>query len=80
VGLKLYTHPFLVRHLSDLYQEYIDDLLKDLSHRARTFPDEVFQQLSNLSVGPIFTDKVEWVELRRFVIEEVYPDFCMYVD
>ena len=79
-SLKLYTNPFLVRHLSDLDQEYTDDLLKDLIHRAKTFPDEVFQQLSNLSAGPIITDTVEWVDLRRFVIEGVYPDFCLCVD
>jgi hypothetical protein len=69
-----------VRHLSDLDQEYTDDLLKDLIHRAKTFPNEVFQQLSNLSAGPIITDTVEWVDLRRFVIEGVYPDFCLCVD
>lgn len=79
-GLKLYTYPFLVRHHSELDQEYIDDLLKDLIHRAKAFPDEVFQQLSNLSVGPIITDQVGWVELRRFAIEEVYPDFSLCVD
>jgi len=79
-GLKLYTDPYLVRHLSEIDQEYIDDLLKDLIHRAKTFPDEVFQQLSNLSAGPIITDTVRWVELRGIVIEEVYPDFRLCVD
>lgn len=79
-GLKLYAHRTLMRQISDRDREYIDDLLKDLIHRAKTFPDEVFQQLSNLSAGPIITDKVGWVELRGFVIEEVYPDFCLCVD
>jgi len=79
-GLKLYIHPTLVRQISYSDQEYIDDLLKDLIHRAKAFPDEVFQQLSNLSVGPIITDTVGWVELRRFAIEEVYPDFSLCVD
>jgi hypothetical protein len=69
-----------VRQISYSDQEYIDDLLKDLIHRAKAFPDEVFQQLSNLSVGPIITDTVGWVELRRFAIEEVYPDFSLCVD
>lgn len=79
-GLKLYTHPTVVRQISEQDQEYINDLLKDLSHRANTFPDQVFQQLSNLSVGPIITDSVRWIELREFTIGELYPDFCLYAD
>jgi hypothetical protein len=79
-GLKLYTDPYLVRHLSELDQVYIDDLLKDLIHRAKTSPDEVFLQLSNLSAGPIITDTVRWIELRGIAIEEIYPDFCLCVD
>jgi hypothetical protein len=79
-GLKLYTDATLVRYLYDFDQEYIDDLLKDLVHRAKTSPDEVFQQLSNLSAGPIITDTVRWIELRGIVIEEIYPDFRLCVD
>jgi hypothetical protein len=59
---------------------YLDELLKDLSHRAKTFPEDVFQQLSNLSVGPIITDEVRWIRLHDFVVEEAYPDFCLYND
>ena len=73
--LRLYAHRTLRQQISDRDQEYIDDLLKDLIRRSKTTPDEVFQQLSNLSVGPIVTDVVGLVERRKFNVGEQYPDF-----
>jgi hypothetical protein len=74
-GLSLYAyHPFLQR-IPDRDKAYIDDLLKDLILRSRDFPDEIFQQLSNLSVGPVVTDAVGWVQPNEFSIEKSYPGF-----
>jgi hypothetical protein len=64
-----------MQQISDQDQEYIDELLKDVLHRAKTFPDEVFQQLSSLSVGPIVTDAVTQIELGDSRVGDLYPGF-----
>ena len=79
-GLRLYVCRSYKQHVSDRDQAYIDDLLMDLVLRSKTHPDEVFEQLSNLSVGPVITDAVEWVELRESLMAEVYPDFLLCAD
>jgi hypothetical protein len=79
-GLQLYAHCALRQQISDRDREYILDLVKDLSDRGKTCPEEVFQQLSSLSVGPMITDEVGWIEARKSVIEEHYPDFCLCGD
>jgi len=61
-GLKLFPHRGLKQQVSEQDWEYIDELLLDLEGRSREFPVEVFQQLSNLSVGPLITGAVEWSE------------------
>ena len=76
-GLKLYAHRTLMRQILDKDQEYVRDLLKDLLQRARTFPDEVFKQLSGLSVGPLVTAEVLPVQLHESTIEDIYPDFSL---
>ena len=49
-GLKLYAHRTYKQKVSEHDQKYIDDLLLYLLERSKDFPDEVFHQLSNLSV------------------------------
>jgi hypothetical protein len=66
-----------MRQILDKDQEYIEDLLKDLLQRARAFPEEVFKQLSSLSVGPLITDEVVPLQLHESAIEEIYPDFSL---
>jgi hypothetical protein len=61
----------------DKDREYIENLLKDLLQRAKTFPDEVFKQLSGLSVGPLITDAIVPLQLHESTIEEIYPDFSL---
>lgn len=77
-SLKLYTHRALLQQISEQDQEYIGELLEDLGRRVKVFPDQVFKQLSNLSVGPIITDSVSSIELNDSTIGEQYPDFCLY--
>jgi hypothetical protein len=62
-GLKLYTRTSARRQVSEFDSAYIDELLQDLTERARTHPIDVFQQLSSLSSGPIITDATDWIEL-----------------
>lgn len=78
--LKLYAHCALSQQIMDHDREYVEDLVKDLASRRKTDPDEVFEQLSNLSVGPIITGQVGWVESHKSLIEEHYPDFCLCQD
>jgi hypothetical protein len=61
----------------DKDREYIENLLKDLLQRAKTCPDEVFKQLSGLSVGPLITDAIVPLQLHESTIEEIYPDFSL---
>lgn len=79
-GLKLYTLRAFSEQISEHDQEYISELLEDLSRRGKMFPNQVFKQLSDLSVGPIVTDSVSWIELCDSTIGELYPDFCLYSD
>jgi len=58
-GLKLYVAPNLEQQISTADWPYVDELLKDLADRAATAPDAVFQQLSNLSIGPLVTAEVK---------------------
>jgi hypothetical protein len=80
VGLRLFVHRSYKQHISDRDQAYIDDLLMDLVLRSKTHPDEVFEQLSNLSVGPVITGGVGWIDLYESAIEEIYPDFLPCVE
>lgn len=57
--LKLFPHPCLRQQISECDREYIDELLLDLKERCRETPEELFKQLSHLSVGPLVTDSVE---------------------
>jgi len=74
-GLSLYACRSLIQQIPDRDKTYIDDLLMDLVLRSKNFPDEIFQQLSNLSVGPIVTDAVGWVQPGEIPIEKAYPEF-----
>jgi hypothetical protein len=65
--------------IPDSDQEYISDLLVDLTLRSKEFPDETFRQLANLSVGPIVTDAVGLVQPDKFSIEKAYPGFSRCV-
>jgi hypothetical protein len=58
--------------VSDFDREYIDELLRDLMDRARERPEEVFQQLSSLSSGPLITDSVEWKEVGDLLGDGLY--------
>jgi len=73
----------LKRRVSERDRAYIDELLIDLHDRSRITPEQVFEQLSNLSVGPIVTDGVEWVDrmdASAARITELHPDFCLYAN
>jgi hypothetical protein len=74
-GLMLYVPRTLRQLISDPDWNYIDELLKDLNRRAAFSPDAVFEQISNLSVGPIVTDTVRRTELPESEIGGLYPGF-----
>lgn len=73
--LKIYTHSALRQQISSADWDYIDELLKDLSLRAESAPDAVFQELSNLSVGLLVADAPSQIELEKVKIGELYPGF-----
>jgi hypothetical protein len=51
--------------------------LKDLVDRASSSPDAVFQQLCNLSVGPIITDTAKRIGIHESQISDLYPDLYL---
>jgi len=79
-NLKLYAHRTYKQQVSEQDQEYIDDLLLYLLERSKDFPDEVFHQLSNLSVGPVVTESVESMAMSELLKAEHFPDFLPCAD
>jgi hypothetical protein len=78
--LKLYAHRTYKQKVSEHDQKYIDDLLLYLLERSKDFPDEVFHQLSNLSVGPVITEAVESMAMSEFLRAEYFSDFLPCAD
>jgi hypothetical protein len=73
--LRFYLHRSLKEQISGADLDYFGKLLKDLLKRVKESPGEVFEQLSNLSVGPIITDSVEWIDGGQ---ENVSASFHLY--
>lgn len=76
-GLKLYVHHALKQRVSETDIKYVEDLLEDLLQRSKQYPEDVFQQLSNLSVGPLVADAVERIDLSDKTTEMLYPDYLL---
>ena len=64
-GLKLYAQRDLRQKISERDWEYFDELLKDLHLRSSEDPEQVFAQISNLSVGPIITAAVKQARMSE---------------
>lgn len=77
--LSLYISPKLRDEIDDTDWDFIEDLLQDLSRRAVTSPEVLFQQLSDLSVGPLVTDAVETMKAREIGFRQILSDFCLLV-
>lgn len=75
-GLRLYAHPALGQQISDRDRHYVEELVKDLVQRSKQDPEDVFRQLSSLSVGPLITDESGWVE-GQSSLASTYPDFSL---
>jgi hypothetical protein len=75
--LRLYLHHALKQQITDSDLPYFDALMKDLLSRLKESPDDVFEQLSNLSVGPIVTDSVEWIDAGQ---ENFGVNFYLYTE
>jgi hypothetical protein len=73
--LRLYLHHDLKQQIPESDLTYFDALMKDLLRRLKESPDDVFEQLSNLSVGPIVTDAVEWIDAGQ---EDFGASFYLY--
>ena len=77
VGLSLYVHRSRMQLVSERDQEYIEDLLMDLAERAKRHPEDVFQQLANLSSGPLVTDAVERYEWHDVSVANSIAEFSL---
>jgi hypothetical protein len=75
-SLKLYTRRDLTQLISGRDRAFVRDLLNDMVQRAEDSPDELFEQLSNLSVGPVVTDGVKSIANPEAGIEALYEGFC----
>jgi hypothetical protein len=74
-ALRLYLHRSLKEQIFGPDLDYFAKLLKDLLKRVKGSPGEVFEQLSNLSVGPIITDSVQWIDAGQ---EDFSTSFHLY--
>jgi hypothetical protein len=79
-GLNLYAHRGLRQQVAERDREYIEELLADMLHRSLDTPEELFQQLSNLTVGPLVADAVEWIELKAVGFASLQPEFLLCGD
>ena len=74
-GLRFYASPSFKEQIQKVDLPFLDELVKDLVERARVEPDLVFQQLCDLSMGPVVTDSVRRIEEGESEIEALYPGF-----
>ena len=56
--LRLYLHRGFKHLVSERDRAYFEELFQDFRGRCREYPEELFAQLSNLSVGPLITDSI----------------------
>jgi len=71
-GLRLFAHPYLKQLISEADWQYIEELLEDFENRCQETPEDLFRQLSRLSVGPLLTDSVEWRDASEEALAEVF--------
>lgn len=76
--MMLYVPPNWREQVSRGDQTYLKELIEDLDQRGRTDPNRAFEQLSQLSVGPILADRTLSIDLHSAAIAELYPGFCAY--
>ncbi len=72
-GLRFYIHSDIERQVADQDRTYLQNLLPDLLVRARDCADDVFRQLSQLSVGPLEADEVKPVPTTDSEITARFP-------
>lgn len=78
-SIAFYVSPDSRKHVSESDWVYIDELLKDLVSRASVSPGAVFEQLSELSVGPLRAGSVREVDLESDPIASLYAGFIPYL-
>jgi hypothetical protein len=74
-AVSLFSRSNLEQLVATRDRGYIEELLDDMVERAKDFPNELFEQLSNLSVGPVVSGEIELIEAREADISALYPDF-----
>ena len=74
-SLRLYAHRDLRDLVSKQDLEFVQDLLEDMLQRAQHSPDELFEQLCDLSIGPVVTDAVQSMVSSESSFEALYPNF-----
>ena len=71
-ALSFFVSPNLAEIIEEEDRQYVDELLQDLRERAVLHPDELFQHLSSLSVGPLVAHKVG----VQGVDDQYLADYC----
>jgi hypothetical protein len=73
--LIIFVSPLRATIVAAEDQPYIDDLLSDFIERAAIDPIALFQQISNLSVGPLITHKIGSFDSDASYIQAFCSDF-----
>jgi hypothetical protein len=73
-GLRFYVHPKLDEQISECDRNYLENLIPDLLIRAKDAPEDVFQQLCQLCVGPLEAEEVDQIHASEKAIQELYPE------
>lgn len=70
--LSFFMSPKLAEIVEEDDRRYVEELLQDFRERAMLYPDELFQHLSSLSVGPLVVHKVGVIG----VDDQYLSDYC----
>ena len=57
-GLQFYTSPNIKQEVLISDWAYMEELMASLAQRSQFEPEVVFEQLRNLSVGPLVTESI----------------------
>ena len=73
--VTLYTRRELSQLVAHRDQIFIEELLADMIQRAQDSPDELFEHVYHLGVGPVITDSVRSFETRPNSPGALFPDY-----
>lgn len=73
--VDFYVSPSLLEQIPASEQPYVQELLRDFAHRARTGAEALFNQICSLSTGPLVTESVTHLALGQADLAALYPGF-----